>query len=91
MCKSQDLRASGELVLFTYAIPRKENMFNKALKIAAIATLIVFSCSMFYFFVLRPIHTDNELGRCLEKVEQEHRNEGSREHFKEYCFKQFRH
>jgi len=61
-------------------------MNDSLLKKTIILTLLIVSFSILYHLVLRPIHRDNELGRCLEKAYQE------RSYVKQsidYCFQQY--
>ena len=61
---------------------------DKTLRIVITIAVAVIAFSVFYVLVLRPIHRDNELGRCLERAEQIRANRIKVE-YRNNCFKQY--
>jgi hypothetical protein len=55
---------------------------DRSYSIVKIIVLLMVAVSIFYYYVLRPIHQDNELGNCLKAAK-------SSDVKIERCFKQF--
>lgn len=71
---------------------KKEPFIKPIMTTVAIIGIIFIAGSSFYYLVLRPMHKDNELGRCLEKVQNGHYKQGEKamQFYRENCFKQYK-
>jgi len=61
------------------------NLVKVCILVITVATVI----SLLHFFVFRPIHKDNELGRCLERAESVSSYYKVKQDYRDNCFKQY--
>ncbi|EKE00324.1 MAG: hypothetical protein ACD_22C00047G0010 [uncultured bacterium] len=64
-------------------------MNKNAFIITITVSVMVIALSVFYYLVILPIHTSNELGRCLKRAEA-HPYEKLKQDYRDNCFKQFK-
>lgn len=62
---------------------------DKHTKASLLVLIGILTASLLYHFIVRPMHRDNELGRCLEQAES-HSSRILKQEARDNCFKQFK-